>query len=91
MAWDEPMNEPKPKTAKPFEISKWIVWDAYEKVKANQGAAGVDGESIAEFEENLKGNLYRLWLCRVEDCAELVMRWRRSPCSGSLASGRHSA
>ena len=54
------MSEPKSK-AKPFDISKWVVWDAYEKVKANQGAAGVDGESIAEFEKNLKGNLYKLW------------------------------
>ena len=54
------MNESKP-TAKPFAISKRVVWEAYEKVKANQGAAGVDGESIAGFEENLKGNLYRLW------------------------------
>ena len=52
---------PKPRTAKPFEISKKVVWEAYEKVKANQGAAGVDGESIEEFEGNLKGNLYKLW------------------------------
>ena len=36
-------------------ISKWVVKDAYEKVKANQGAAGVDGESNAAFEENLQG------------------------------------
>jgi len=54
------VSEPKPKE-KPFVISKAVVWDAYERVKANQGAAGVDGESIAEFEENLKGNLYKLW------------------------------
>jgi RNA-directed DNA polymerase len=54
------MTEPK-LMAKPFEISKWQVWKAYEKVKANQGAAGVDGESIAEFEKDLKGNLYKLW------------------------------
>jgi len=53
--------EPKPTTAKPFAISKWVVWEAYEKVKANQGAAGVDGQSIAEFERDLKGNLYKLW------------------------------
>jgi RNA-directed DNA polymerase len=52
---------PKPKVAKPFDISKWVVFEAYEKVKANKGAAGVDGESIAEFEENLEGNLYRIW------------------------------
>jgi len=54
------VSEPKPKE-KPFDISKQVVWNAYEKVKANQGAAGVDGESIAAFEENLKGNLYKLW------------------------------
>jgi RNA-directed DNA polymerase len=58
--WDEPVSEPKPK-GKPFEISKWVVWSAYETVKANQGAAGVDGESIQAFEENLKANLYKLW------------------------------
>src|SRR4051794_20127642 len=42
-------------------MSKWVVWEAFEKVKANQGAAGVDGESIAEFERDLKRNLYKLW------------------------------
>jgi retron-type reverse transcriptase len=57
---DEPVGEPKPKE-KPFDISKRVVWDAFEKVKANHGAAGVDGESIAEFEKDLKGNLYKLW------------------------------
>ena len=54
------MSEPKPKD-KPFEISKWVVWEAYQRVKANDGAAGVDGESIEEFERDLKGNLYKLW------------------------------
>ena len=42
-------------------ISKWVVVDAYEKVRANAGAAGVDGESIAAFEANRKANLYKLW------------------------------
>jgi RNA-directed DNA polymerase len=60
MRWDEPVSEPKPKE-KSFDISKQVVWDAYERVKANQGAAGVDGESIADFEADLKGNLYKLW------------------------------
>lgn len=46
---------------KPFSISKQQVWQAWLKVKANQGAAGVDGQSIAEFEENLQNNLYKLW------------------------------
>ncbi len=47
--------------AKPFSIPKREVWGAFQKVKANQGAAGVDGQSIAEFEADLANNLYRLW------------------------------
>jgi RNA-directed DNA polymerase len=47
--------------AKPFSISKRDVWEAYKHVKANQGAAGVDGQSIAEFERDLANNLYKLW------------------------------
>jgi group II intron reverse transcriptase/maturase len=46
---------------KPFEISKRAVWEAWEKVKANHGAAGVDGLSIEAFEKDLKNNLYRVW------------------------------
>jgi group II intron reverse transcriptase/maturase len=46
---------------KPFGIAKREVWEAYKEVKANQGAAGVDGQSIAQFEEDLSNNLYRLW------------------------------
>jgi RNA-directed DNA polymerase len=47
--------------AKPYWISKQEVWKAYQKVKANKGAAGVDEQSIAEFEKRLKDNLYRIW------------------------------
>src|ERR1700676_2454206 len=47
--------------AKPFCISKWEVWEAYKRVKANHGAAGVDEQSIADFEKDLKGNLYKIW------------------------------
>jgi RNA-directed DNA polymerase len=47
--------------AKPFCISKWEIWEAYKRVKANQGAAGVDGQSIAEFEEEFKDNLFKIW------------------------------
>jgi RNA-directed DNA polymerase len=46
---------------KPFRIRKWVVWEAWLRVKANQGAAGVDGESIARFEEGLEQNLYKIW------------------------------
>lgn len=47
--------------AKPFCIAKREVWEAYKRVKANHGSAGVDGQSIAGFEEDLSNNLYRLW------------------------------
>ena len=47
--------------AKPFRIPKRWVWDAYKRVKANRGAAGVDEQSLDQFEDNLKGNLYKLW------------------------------
>jgi RNA-directed DNA polymerase len=47
--------------AKPFCIPKRAVWEAYKRVRANHGAAGVDGQTIAQFEEDLKGNLYKLW------------------------------
>ena len=47
--------------AKPYAIPKQIVWEAYKKVKANRGAAGVDGQSLAEFEKDLKNNLFKLW------------------------------
>ena len=46
---------------KSFEIPKVSIWDAYHKVKANQGAAGVDNQSLPDFEENLKDNLYKIW------------------------------
>jgi RNA-directed DNA polymerase len=52
------VSEPKPKS---FEISKMAVWEAYRRVKTNKGGAGVDGESMAEFEVDLKANLYKLW------------------------------
>lgn len=47
--------------AKPFCIAKQEVWMAYKRVKANRGAAGIDGQSIAAFEEDLGKNLYRIW------------------------------
>jgi len=48
--------------AKPFDIPKREVWEAYKSVRANQGAAGVDGQSIADFEADLSNNLYKLWV-----------------------------
>lgn len=48
-------------SAKPYCIAKRTVWEAYQRVKANRGAAGIDDETIAMFEQNLSGNLYKLW------------------------------
>ena len=48
-------------TNKPFKITKKQVYEAYKAVKSNQGAAGVDKETIEQFDANLKGNLYKLW------------------------------
>lgn len=47
--------------AKPFEIQKRQVWEAYLKVKKNRGAAGIDGVRLEDFEGNLGKNLYKLW------------------------------
>lgn len=48
-------------TTKSFRISKQAIWKAYKKVKANKGAAGIDAESIEQFEQHLTRNLYKLW------------------------------
>jgi RNA-directed DNA polymerase len=56
VAGEEPMSK-----AKPFNISKRVVLEAYKRVKANKGAAGVDKESITDFEKDLKDNLYKIW------------------------------
>jgi RNA-directed DNA polymerase len=57
---EEPRDKPRPKM-KSFEIPKRLVFEAWEKVRANQGAPGVDAVSIAEFQEREADNLYKLW------------------------------
>jgi RNA-directed DNA polymerase len=52
------MREAKPK---PFSISRWTVWEAYLKVKANRGSAGVDEQTLEDFEKDLRDNLYKIW------------------------------
>ena len=46
---------------KPFDIPKSLIWEAYQHVKANGGAAGIDQETIERFEERLGDKLYKLW------------------------------
>ena len=47
--------------AKPFPVTKRQVWEAYKRVKANQGGAGVDGQTLEDFERDVGDNLYKLW------------------------------
>jgi RNA-directed DNA polymerase len=54
--WEDLMEK-----AKPFTIPKQAVWNAYKKVRTKKGAAGIDEQTIKAFEQDLKGNLYKLW------------------------------
>lgn len=47
--------------AKPFDIPKEMIWEAYQKVKSKGGSAGIDKETIELFESDLKSNLYKIW------------------------------
>ena len=48
-------------STKPFVIPKRLVWDAYQRVKANRGSAGIDNQSIDDFDRKQSENLYRIW------------------------------
>jgi RNA-directed DNA polymerase len=48
-------------TTKPFVITKRLVWEAYQRVKANQGSAGIDAVSIEAFDQHRNSHLYRIW------------------------------
>ena len=48
-------------TCKRYDIPKTLIWEAWLNVKANQGAAGIDAETIERFENKLGDNLYKLW------------------------------
>ena len=68
-AGEEPGARPEPKV-KSFGIDKRLIVEAWEKVRADNGAPGVDAVGIGVFQEQLRDNLFKLWLCRVEDYAE---------------------
>ena len=60
--------------AKPFDIAKQEVWEAFKKVKANQGAAGVDGQSIADFEADLSLQPHYRTFVATTSCSAPVLR-----------------
>jgi RNA-directed DNA polymerase len=72
--------------SKPFDISKQEVWEAYRQVKANQGAPGVDGCSIEDFEADLRGNLYKIWN-RMASGSYFPPRSRRWSYQSRMAAG----
>ena len=76
---------------KPFDIPKQQVWEAYRRVAASKGAPGVDGQTLAAFEKDLKNNLYKIWLCRVADYAEWAVLGASPSSSGVQAPVRDSA
>ncbi len=84
------MSEPESQ-GKSYDIPKRLVWDAWLKVKENGGAAGADGVTIGQFEERVKDNLYKLWLCRVEDYAEWAVLGADPFSSGVRTPVRDSA
>lgn len=57
----QPRGRTSTQNAKPFPVTKQQVWEAWKRVKANQGGAGIDQQSIADFEANLADNLYKIW------------------------------
>ena len=57
----QPSGEERGANAKAFDIPKQLVWEAYRRVKVNRGAAGVDGESLRQFEADRKNQLYKIW------------------------------
>jgi retron-type reverse transcriptase len=59
--WVNPNGEELMDKTKPFAISKQAVWRAYQRVKSNRGAAGIDRQSLRDFDQNLTNNLYKLW------------------------------
>jgi RNA-directed DNA polymerase len=54
-------DRPKLKDGKPFEISKWEVWEANQKVRGQPGCGWRGWVSIEEFDKDLQNNLYRIW------------------------------
>ena len=64
-------------TNKPFPIEKRWVYEAYQAIRSNGKAAGVDGQTLEQFEADLAGNLYKIWnrLCQEPRKGVLYLRW----------------
>ena len=80
----ESLARPKPKV-KSFEIDKRLIYGAWEKVRANRGAPGVDAVSIAEFGERERDNLYLLWN-RMSSGVAIQPEWRHAGSAAGFGS-----
>jgi len=69
-------------TNKPFHIEKRWVYEAYQAIRSNGKAAGVDGQTLEQFEADLSRNLYKIWnrLCQEPRKGVLNLRWREVLC-----------
>ena len=63
-------------TTKSIPITKQMVWESYKKVRSNKGAAGIDKETIAMYEERLSDNLYILWNRMIQGSTSHLQYWK---------------
>ena len=80
-------------TNKPFHIEKRWVYEAYQAIRSNGKAAGVDGQSLEQFEADLARNLYKIWnrLCQEPRKGVLYLRWGVGPLRSAYRGGPQTA
>jgi hypothetical protein len=80
-------------TNKPFHIEKRWVYEAYQAIRSNGKAAGVDGQTLEQFEADLSGNLYKIWnrLCQEPRKGGTVLEMGVGPLRSAYRGGSQTA